>query len=455
MADDREPDAQLPEPLGDDALSDEWVAHWAQDWRYQPKHDRWLHWNGNTWEEDELNGKYDLARKLTREALSWQASAALTPGGRRALNSAKQAGNIVVILRYRPEIAVRHDHFDRDPWALATPAGVVNLRDGSMHASAREQYCSRACNVSPEVGDPELWLKCLDEWFGGDAELLRYIQCLCGYWLTGTTKEKQFAFLFGRGDTGKSVFVSTIMHVMGTYAQGASMDTFTETMHEAHPEAIAVMQGARLITAPETEQGRKFKQSLIKQMTGDDAMRARHMYGKSFEFRSNAKICIYGNHQPHVRSIDEAFRRRLHIIPMPHHVPPERQDKGLEEKLRAEAGKILSWMIAGCLEWHAIGGLPIPAVIVKAVDEYAAMQDSFGAFCDECLETGAGFVSNKDLYRVYSKYCEENGSDKTSAKTMFEAMRAKGFEATKMTGTRGFRGARLRIPAMESGDVEI
>ena len=51
--------------------------------------------------------------------------------------------------------------------------------------------------VTPESGDPELWLKCLDQWTGGDTELQDYLRQVAGYCLTGSTREH--ALLWGHG----------------------------------------------------------------------------------------------------------------------------------------------------------------------------------------------------------------------------------------------------------------
>ena len=78
---------------------------------------------------------------------------------------------------------------------------------------------------------------------------------------------------------------------------------------------------------------------------------------------------IAGNHKPGLRSVDEAIRRRLHLVPFSVTIPPEERDQELAEKLKAEWPGILAWMIQGCLEWQA-KGLRRPDAVQEATAAY-------------------------------------------------------------------------------------
>ena len=67
-----------------------------------------------------------------------------------------------------------------------------------------------------------------------------------------------------------------------------------------------------------------------------------------FNFTPQFKLLIAGNHKPGLRSVDEAIRRRFHLIPFTVTIPPEERDPDLAEKLKAEWPGILRWMIEGC-----------------------------------------------------------------------------------------------------------
>jgi putative DNA primase/helicase len=140
------------------------------------------------------------------------------------------------------------------------------------------------------------------------------------------------------------------------------METFVDTHGDRHPTELAALRGAHLVTAVETERGRQWAEAKIKALTGGDPISARFMRQDFFTFTPQFKLVIAGNHKPSLRSVDQAIRRRFHLVPFIVDIPKEQQDKELGEKLKAEWPAILSWLIRGCLEWQRIGLAP-PAVV--------------------------------------------------------------------------------------------
>ena len=74
-----------------------------------------------------------------------------------------------------------------------------------------------------------------------------------------------------------------------------------------------------------------------------------------FEFQPRFKLIVAGNHKPSLNTVDEAIRRRFHLIPFNHTVEKEDRDPDLTEKLKAEWPGILQWMIDGCVQWQERG----------------------------------------------------------------------------------------------------
>ena len=137
------------------------------------------------------------------------------------------------------------------------------------------------------------------------------------------------------------------------------------------------------MTAIETEDGARWAESKIKSLTGGDKIAARFMRCDFFEFLPEFKLVIAGNHKPGLRSVDEAIRRRLHLIPFTITIPQEERDPSLAEKLRAEFPGILAWAIQGCLEWQREGLKP-PAVVRDATAEYLDAEDAVARWIEEC-----------------------------------------------------------------------
>jgi putative DNA primase/helicase len=60
-------------------------------------------------------------------------------------------------------------------------------------------------------------------------------------------------FVYGPGGNGKSVFLNILTRIFRDYVKTAAMDTFTSSKNDKHPTELAMLRGARLVTASETE----------------------------------------------------------------------------------------------------------------------------------------------------------------------------------------------------------
>jgi putative DNA primase/helicase len=197
--------------------------------------------------------------------------------------------------------------------------------------------------------------------------LIRFLQQWAGYCLTGDTREHALVFVCGPGGNGKSVLINVIMGILHEYAVTAAMETFTASKSDRHPTDLAMLRGRRLVTASESEEGRAWAESRIKQMTGGDPITARFMRQDFFTFCPQFKLIIIGNHKPVLHCVDDAARRRFNIVPFTR--TPASPDPLLEEKLKTEWPGIFRWMIEGCLDWQA-HRLIRPASVVDATEDY-------------------------------------------------------------------------------------
>ena len=281
---------------------------------------------------------------------------------------------------------------------LNTPGGVVDLKTGVTRSHRAEDYFTRITAVAPG-GECPTWKQFLIRICGGDAELEAFLQRLAGYALTGLTVEHALFFSHGLGGNGKSVFSNTIAGALGDYHKTAPIETFTASSADRHPTDLAGLRGARLVTAIETEEGRRWAESRIKSLTGGDKIAARYMRQDFFEFTPQFKLLISGNHKPGLRSVDKAIRRRFHLIPFTVTIPPEERDGQLPDKLKGEWPGILAWMIDGCLEWQQ-KGLSAPAAVTGATADYLDAEDAMSAWLDECcVRSPQSWVSCTDLSR--------------------------------------------------------
>ena len=431
-------DGPVPVRFTEDALAATFAARHAETWRYVAGWGQWLTWSGKLWRREETLQAFDLARTICREAASRAGSARL----KAKLSSAATVSAVERLARSDRRHATTTEPWDRDPWLLNTPGGVVDLRSGASLLHDPGLFMTRIAGASVAGACP-VWLGFLETVTGGDGELQSYLQRMAGYCLTGVTTEHALFFLYGTGANGKSVFANTLTAILGDYATVAPMDMFMATQGDRHPTDMAGLRGARIVTSIETEQGSRWAESKLKALTGGDKITARFMRQDFFEFIPQFKLLIVGNHKPSIRNVDEAMKRRLHMVPFTVTIPPARRDKHLADRLLAERDGILAWALEGCIEWQRTGLRPPPAVMA-ATEDYFEAEDAIGRWIDERCSVGLHLsASTSAMFADWKAWADANGEFAGSVKRFSEALIVRGFERHNTRAAKGFRGIAL------------
>lgn len=436
------------------------VKRHGENLRYCHLWGKWLVWNGRRWEKDETGAVLRLAKETVRSIYN-EASQEVEDAVRRKIadharksESALRIRAMVALAESEPGIPVLPGELDRDPWLLNCANGTIDLRTGELRPHRREDLITK---IVPVEYDPEApcptWLAFLERIMDGKKKLIAFLQRAAGYSLTASTQEQCFFLLYGTGANGKSVFLTTILAVMGDYGIQAAPDLLLAKSGESHPTEIADLFGARLVVATETEAGRRLAENLVKQLTGGDRLKARFMRQDFFEFEATHKIWLATNNKPIVKGTDYAIWRRIKLIPFTVTIPPEERDKSLPAKLRRELPGILAWAVEGCLEWQK-RGLDEPAEVTAATAAYRDEQDILGSFItDCCIVNPLAKVAAKNLYKAYVNWCEENGEHPLAQRNFGMRLTERGFTSQRGTAGRHFwQGIGLRSDVSDLSD---
>lgn len=419
----------------DDGLATAFTNRYHEDWRYCAAWGQWMVWSGQRWNPDRTLTVNHLVRGVCRVAATY----ANTGSQQARLASASTVSAVERMARSDRYHASDAEEWDTRPWLLNSPAGTIDLKTGLLRKHARIDRLTRMATAGTG-GECSLWRRFLADVTGGDGELQAYLQRMAGYCLTGVTTEHALFFLYGTGANGKSVFVNTLAAILGDYATSAPMDTFMESRGERHPTELAGLRGARFVAAVETEEGRRWNESKLKVITGGDKIMARFMRQDFFEYTPQFKLVIAGNHKPAIRNVDEAMKRRLHLIPFTVTVPPERRDGDLPKKLLAEREGVLAWAVEGCLQWQRLGLKP-PKSVLDATDEYFESEDALGRWIEErCQEHSQSKALIADLFVDWKDWSMANGEFAGSIKRFSEML-----ESRRYGRHRGGKGARYVI----------
>ena len=431
--------------FSDDFLALDFSSENADELRYCDQFGKWYCWDGTVWAEDIKRAVFTRARLVCRRHApkARKLSAKLA----REVSAARAVAAIVNLARADVRHVTIAADWDANPWSLNTPGGIVDLHTGEMHEHDRSELHSKITAVAPSKSPCHRWTSFLERITNNDEPLQKFLQRMAGYCLTGVTVEHALFFLYGTGANGKGTFLNTLTAVFGEYAKVSGMDTFTETKSERHPTDIAMLKGARLVSAQETEAGRHWAESKIKALTGGDPITARFMRQDFFTYMPQFKLVIAGNHKPQLHNIDEAMKRRLHMIPFTVCIPEVERDKQLFEKLKEEWPAILQWAIEGCIEWQK-SCLDAPSSVMDTTNEYFLNEDTFGQWIAENIVRGNdfNFESSSDLYASWSSYAYRVGGEPGTQKAFVEAFNNRGYTPHRTNSGRGFKGISLERP---------
>jgi len=426
--------------FSDEALALKFAERHGDDLRYVVEWNQWIEWDGTRWAQDRTLKTFSRSRDICRSA----ASECNEKATAKKIASAGKVYATERLARSDQTLAATTDQWDRENFLLNTPNGTVDLTTGLLNEHRRQDYLTKMTAVGPQEGCPN-WHKFLDRTFDGNIDSQKFIQRVVGYALTGDVSEQAMFCCWGTSANGKSVFTNTVSGVLGDYHRSGSMNSFVATHHDTHPTDLAGLGGARLVTVVETEEGRRLAESKIKAVTGGDKIAVRFMRGDFFELTPQFKILMSGNHKPGLRNVDEAMRRRLHLVPFTVTIPPGERDNRLTDKLKAEWPGILHWAIQGCLQWQKFGLMP-PATVRKATEYYLQSEDALRIWIDECCQVDDPnlFTGGATLYTSWKAWAERSGEFCGTLKSFTQKLEDRRFKRHRKRDARGLIGIAVK-----------
>jgi putative DNA primase/helicase len=428
-----------------------------------PARKSFLCWDGKRYAWDERGEAVKLAHLTARSIFHEAAHTEDEDEQKKIAGFAAVSQNTTrikaMLTEAKPYLAVGMDELDRDPWLVNCQNGTLDLRTGRLKD---HNPADRITKIVPVEYDPEAscprFLRFLKETLVDDA-VIKFVKQYSGYTLTGITRERLLAILYGFGKNGKTTLAELLRDVMGDYATNTDTETLLMKRYQGVGNDVAALKGARFVSAAEVEQGRRLAESKVKQLTGRDTVTARYLFGEPFNFRPEFKLWLSTNNKPVIQGTDDAIWDRIRLIPFTQRFDGDRQDPRLPEKLRAEMPGVLAWMVEGCLEWQE-HGLGEPESVREATDQYRAEMDTLAAFIeDRCVVREGSVAPATPLYKQYQMWCDDAGEKPETQKMFGMRLRERGFVSDKIKrgphkDRKGWFGIGLRADHPDPEDPE-
>lgn len=439
------------------------VAKYGEKIRYEKGSGQWYIYDDRRFKRDEVGKIEQMAKRVVRdiykeakemedederkETAKWAASS----------ESRNKISATIALAGTEPGVGIPQDYFDKNPLLLNLKNGVFNLDTWELLYHSHEQRITQATEISYEA-DAECprWEAFLDTVFDKNEDMVEFIQRAVGYSLSGLTSEQCLFFCYGTGKNGKSVFFEVMKMLFCDYYQKAPTEMLLAKKNDGGASNdIARLRSARMVVATELPANKRFDESKIKDLTGQETITARFLYGEFFEFYPTHKLWISGNHKPIITGTDEGIWRRINLIPFTIMIPPERR-RPMEELLgefRAELSGILQWALEGFYFYRTDGGLKTPQQVIDATNDFRSDMDVIGGFIEQEIETEREAATPfTEVYARYAEWCSENGEYVQKARTFNQQMRERGYEGflNSKPKTYHWRGIKLINPQKSS-----
>jgi len=254
-----------------------------------------------------------------------------------------------------------------------------------------------------------------------DPVLREYCLTLFAACLEGANREQKFYILTGLGSNGKSKIVELMSKTFGEYQESMGTTAITRKRPDsgaANPDLV-VLKCKRFVSMSEPDEGEKINTASMKQLSGEDVVKARALFQDQDQFVIMARIFMLCNDLPPVSSTDGGTWRRLRVIPhISKFVDLDASTDAVNHVYHKDLmldSKIAKWRpyFASILVWYyenryLRGGLKEPEQVMAASKKYKEENDAFAAFCQDCLvkESGAEMRANDALirYKEWNKY---------------------------------------------------
>lgn len=419
--------------VGDAAL---FCTQFAGKYLFVQEWEKWLIWNGNYWEIDKRSrhALADAERVCALYQNSFNETGEeegsdlhkLLKGRLKTLRSGagrKELLDCVTTIDDPPVISV--EQLDQQPYLLATPTGVVDLRTGECTPGKQEQYILNPCPTpwtgldTPCPNFMAYLLSCMD----GNQEMVDFLIRLLGYGLLGDKHLHIWAIMYGPlSRNGKDTLMNTIKRILGKRLHvriNVSMlveQKFPKDSSQAQVDMMA-LRGARIAYGSEANARQALDQAKIKDLTGGGYITARGITDKEMtEWRQSALLLLLTNYLPKLDFDDDGFKARTICVewPVKFVENPTKQherkiDFDMAKRLEAEESGILAALVRGCRDVVA-KGLRIPEKVLKYTQEQMDSFDDIGKFLRECclLEeppTGGREYQTRIATSELLKYC--------------------------------------------------
>ncbi len=331
-----------------------------------------------------------------------------------------------VLEHIRGRDTLSKDDMGGPAWLIAAENCVIDLGAAEQRDHSPEyRFMSRlGTHFDPDADAPR-FREFLRDAVPSESER-RKLQEFAGYALHhwGHPYHKAL-FLVGPTASGKSTFLDTINAMLGAETTASLTPQQMTSERFAGAELFEKWANIRNDIPKATVENT----GAFKEIVAGDPMKAEEKYKDPFRFEPTAKHLFAANQLPETDVDDEAFYRRILLVPFPETVPVNERDKHLDDKLQEELPGVLNWAIQGLQRLREQAGFTGDRSPGHTADTWQKWGDSVSRFANDAVsETTGEHIPKSKLYAAYLEYCRQEGIPSDTQHTMTRGLKQESFE---------------------------
>jgi len=250
-----------------------------------------------------------------------------------------------------------------------------------------------------------------------DQHTREYVLKFLGTCLQGHVPDEKFYIWTGSGGNGKSLTIKLLLDSLGDYGTIIPVSLLTRkraASNVASPE-LAKLKGKRFCVFQEPENDDVIQVGLMKELTGNDKIQARALYGAPVEFYPQFKTLLACNKLPEIPSTDGGTWRRIRVVPFEMNfvdVPVEPNERKKDPDLRRNMETWHQPFMSMLVEYNRrikIEGNSEPKKVTEQTNQYQQKSDLVLEYLNDRIEYSEEFkVLASDVYDDFKWWCNDS-----------------------------------------------
>jgi Megaviricetes DNA primase len=330
---------------------------------------------------------------------------------------------------------------DTDPYLVGFENGVYDLNELAFRDGMPSDMVAKTVGYDYlEFTETDSIFRDIHRFFGQvhtDSEMKEYTLTFLASIFRGKPDQKAHIWT-GGGGNGKSATIDLIKRMIGDYFGVLPVTVITvknKSSSCARPE-LADKYGKRFCVIQEPEHNDTVYVGQMKELTGEDTLHARPLYGDPFEYVPMFSIVLTCNNLPHIPSTDRGTWRRLRVTPYESEfvesnpVGPKQfvGDEELKERFDDWVQPLVWLLLTKYYPIYKAGvngkryKIKEPKLVTKYTNEYKKDSDYYIEFLDENFnftEDPEDTETIQFVYETFSNWYSSSYGDKAPPKKKF------------------------------------